>query len=100
MSVAHRGGYDVLLCPAVCSSVCACVHVTEPCHSLSLSKIADEVLAYWLPQVLSEHARCVLGTTTCPCVCHLGCSCMSLISQVVCYRLPNLVLIFKIGGQI
>lgn len=39
------GGNCALLCPAVWSSACACVRVTEPCDSLSLSKTGAEVLA-------------------------------------------------------
>ena len=35
------GGNCASLCPAVWSSACACVRVTEPCDSLSLSKIGD-----------------------------------------------------------
>ena len=75
------GGNCASLCPAACSSECACVRATEPCDSLSLSKIGDEVLAYliassmWACGCMSVQ-DCVWGAAlsqVCVCVCLCVC---------------------------
>ena len=68
------GGDCASLCPAVWSSVCACVRGTEPCDSLSLSKIGDEVLAYLIAS--SMRACGCLGSYDVPvrvsvCICFM-----------------------------
>lgn len=71
--IKYPGGDCASLCPAVWSSVCACVRVTEPCDSLSLSKIGDEVLAYLIASSMRacgcmSIADCVCGATMSLCV--------------------------------
>lgn len=82
------GGNCASLCPAAWSSECACVRATEPCDSLSLSKIGDEVLAYLIASSM----------WACGCMCVQDCVRGAAVSQVcVCVCVWESLLFFFSG---
>lgn len=73
--IKYPAGNLAPLRPAVRRSVCACERVTEPCDSLSLSKIGDEVLAHLIASSMRAcGCRVRLGIHNVPvCVCMYVC---------------------------